>query len=140
MADASELLTSYRDGTAGAGDKLVRKYVAATGKQAAAASDAAQASYTEAMRDPKVLARRQKELRKVTEEQMNSAMRDKGGSNYATSTGASGQKWVDNALPYVNLAESTAANLPPRSRDPMVNVDKRVKPIVKALHDLKEQR
>jgi hypothetical protein len=138
MADAAELRRAYEEGTSGAGEKLVRKYEARGDKAARASSDAAQQSYETAMKDPKVLKRRQTSLKRVSDQEMNEAMRATGASAYAAATAAKAQKQAERALPYVNEAERLAANLPPKVRDPVQNWVQRGGPIAKRLREMKE--
>lgn len=139
MADMAELTKEYESGTSGASTKLVRRYEAAQGKLSKAASAEAQASYEEAMKDPNVLKRRQRNLARLTEEDLNKGMREKGGSNYSTGTSAGKDKWAKNAAPFISEAERVSANLPRRTRNVEENIRNRSMPVAKALRALKDK-
>jgi len=138
MPNASELKNDFVNGASGASAKLVDRYTKRTDKAARAASDDAQNAYKQAMADPKVIARRQSMLKKVTEEEMNAAMRAKGGSAYAAGVANAGDKWANKVQPFFDTIDQTVAKLPARTRDVAANVQKRVTPIAVALRAKKE--
>jgi len=133
-------LDEYKNRAPASADKLVRKYQAATGKLDAARSPDAQASYEEAMRDPAVLKRRQTNLGKLSEADLNNAMQAKGGSAYAAGTAAGADKWAKNVAPYFGEIDRIKAKLPRRTRDPAANVQSRVTPFAKGLSDMKKKQ
>lgn len=115
------------------GEKLVKRYTAATDKLSKATSPEAQANYVEAMSDPEVLGRRLTNLGKLTEEDLNRAMRAKGAAAYGAAVRVAGDKWVKKFRPYGEVMDSVVAGLPAPTRDAMANIDNRLKPIVAAV-------
>lgn len=138
--DLNDARAEYERNASAASEKLVRKFTQATGKVDKARSPAAQAAYEAAMRDPKVLARRQKALSKVSENEVNEAMRAKGGAAYSAGVSAGVDKWQRNVAPYMSELDRTVAGLPARSRDVAANVQNRVLPIAKNLNALKDKQ
>jgi hypothetical protein len=138
--DRNSAMNEYKNRTAGAAQKLVDKYTATSGKLAKASSDSAQKAYIAGVSDPKAQARRQQNLRKLNEEDLNAAMRAKGGAAYSTGTQAGADKWSKNVEPYLQTIESTVAGLPERTRDVTQNVTNRVLPIAKALNAKKNSQ
>lgn len=138
MPSPSEVKADYVSGAAAAGGKLVDRYTKVTDKLAKASSDAAQKSYAEAMRDPKVLQRRQNNLKKLSEEDLNKAMRDKGGAAYSAGVAAGADKWEKNVAPYFTEIDNISRALPARTRDPATNVTNRVTPFAVGLRKKKD--
>ena len=135
--DKSAAANEYKDRASASGDKLVRKYQAAPDKLAKSSSDTAQASYVEAMRDPKTLALRQLKLKKLSEDDLNRAMGATGASAYNNKVAASAPKWEKNTSPYLDEIDRIKATLKPRGRDVSANVTNRVLPLAKGLRDKK---
>jgi len=140
MVSGEEFKNDYVTGASNASTKLVDRYTRKTGKLDAAKSDAAQKNFEAAMKDPAVLKRRQTRLAKLTEDDLNRAMIEKGGSAYAAGVQTAGDKWATNVTPYLQKQEEIKRSLPARSRDPVQNVTQRVVPFAKGLNDLKKQR
>ena len=138
MADMNKLKDKYTQNASGAGQRLVDGYMSATGKVAAATSDAAQKNYIAAVTDPKVQARRVNNLKKLTDDDLNRAMAAKGSQNYSAGITAGVDKWAKNAEPFISEAERIAASLPARSRDVAANVANRVTPVAVGLRKKKE--
>lgn len=138
--DLNDASNEYRTNAPAAAGKLVRRFTQRQGKLAAATSPNAQKAYEEAMRDPAVLQRRQKNLAKLSEEDLNRAMSEKGASAYANGVTAGADKWQKGFQPYASTIDAARANLPARSRDPMANLTNRAGPIVKALSDQKKKQ
>lgn len=136
--NASEAKKDYVQYASSASDKLVREFTQRTDKVARGASAEAQASYEAAMRDPVVLKRRQKNLAKITEEEMNAAMRAKGASAYSAGVTASADKWERKVQPYFAEIDRVLPTMKARGRDVTANVQNRVLPIALALRKLKE--
>lgn len=139
MADMNKLQSKWQTRAGAASNDLVEAYTSKTGKLDAARSDAAEASYAAGVQNAIAKKRRQKALAKVSEEDMNRGMREKGGANYATSIGASGDKWAQKAAPFIAAAEDEARKLPARTANPVQNVTNRVVPIVKRLSEMRDK-
>lgn len=139
--DVEEAAQEYARVAAAASDKLVRRYVKTPDKLTKAASEQAQKLYEEAMKDPVVLKRRQLNLKKLTESELNAAMEQKGASAYASAVGAPTtlDKWKKDFAPYATEIDKITAALPARSRDATQNVMNRVVPLVKSLSELKKK-
>ncbi len=140
MANVEKWKKRYEEGTSGAGSRLVEGYVEKTGKLAAATSDSAQKSYEEAMKDPKVLKRRQNKLKKLSEDDLNKAMEAKGSTAYTTGTAAAVDKAAQNVSDFLNKQEEIVKSLPPRTRDVKSNVLNRVVPLAEGMSKLKESK
>lgn len=89
-----------------------------------------QALYEQRMRDPEVLAKRERALQKVSEAEWKNRAAEIGSSRIAAGMQANASKQADNYEPIA--AALRAVTLPPRSADPMANIDNRTKPIVMA--------
>jgi len=79
---------------------------------------------------------RAKALAKVSDEDWRKAALEKGAARIATGMAASKDKFRNGMGTVLSTIESVS--IAPRTADPMANVDNRVKPIVAALHKLKE--
>ena len=128
---------------------VVDKYKAAIGRVPAAYTEGikntknwnqkaqdGQALYAQKMSDPEVLARRGTEIAKVSDSEWaekatrKGAQRIAGGMTESLPKFSTGMGRVLSTIQGVTIA--------PRTTDPMANVDNRVKPIVKALADMKK--
>jgi hypothetical protein len=131
--------TDYVAGTSANSEKLVREYTNKTGKIEAATSSTAQKNYEDAMRDPKVLARRVSGLRKLSESDLNAGMTAKGASRYREGTAAAADRAAAAFAPVAAVIDSTVSALPARVRDGYQNLVNRAGPIVKNLQAFKEK-
>ena len=129
----------YTERTAVATGDLVEGYEKRTDKVARMSSDDAQKNFESAMKDPAVLKRRQSKLKKVSESDLNEAMRTKGAARYAEGTAASADKALENVTPFLEEIDIITARLPARTRDPRANVMNRVIPIAVGLREKKEK-
>lgn len=129
----------YTERTAVATGDLVEGYINRPDKVARMSSDDAQKNFEDAMRDPNVLRRRQSKLKKLTESDLNEAMRTKGAARYAEGTAASADKALMNVTPYLEEIDRIVASLPARTRDPRKNVMDRVVPLAVGLSDKKKK-
>lgn len=139
VIDKSKWKEKYTRNTAAATADLVDGYIARTDKVAKMSSDAAQSNYEAAMRDKKVLERRQKKLKGLSESDLNEAMETKGAARYAEGTAASADKALENVTPFLEEIDSITAKLPPRTRDPRQNVMDRVVPLAVGLRAKKDK-
>jgi len=89
-----------------------------------------QALYTTRMQDPNVLARREKGLQKVTDQDWKGNALSKGVQRIGPGMTAGAAKQAANYEPV--RKELEALTLPPRGPDAMANIDARVKPVVQA--------
>ena len=137
--DKAKWKDKYERNTAAATGDLVDGYVARTDKVARMASDNAQTNYEAAMRDAAVLKRRQEKLKKLSESDLNEAMRTKGAARYAEGTAASADKALANVEPYLDEIDKITASLKPRTRDPRQNVMDRVVPLAVGLAEKKKR-
>jgi len=137
--DKSKWKEKYERNTAAATGDLVDGYVARTDKVARMSSDTAQANYEAAMRDKKVLERRQSKLKGLSESDLNEAMRTKGAARYAEGTAASADKALANVEPYLDEIDKITAALKPRTRDPAQNVTNRDIPLAVGLRAKKDR-
>ena len=137
--DKSKWKEKYERNTAAATGDLVDGYVARTDKVARMSSDTAQSNYEAAMRDKKVLERRQSKLKGLSESDLNEAMRTKGAARYAEGTAASADKALANVEPYLDEIDKIVSTMKPRTRDPMQNVTNRVGPLAVGLRAKKDR-
>jgi len=137
--DRAKWKDKYTRNTAAATGDLVDGYVARTDKVTRMASDDAQKNFEDAMRDAAVLKRRQSKLKKLSESDLNDAMRTKGATRYAEGTAASADKALANVEPYLAELETIVTKLPARTRDPRKNVMDRVVPIAVGLSEKKRR-
>ena len=94
------------------------------------AAIAGQGLYEQRMADQAVLKRRERSLQKVSEGDWKNNAINKGATRIASGMQAGAQKQADNYEPIAE--ELRNLSLPPRSADPMANIDARVKPVVQA--------
>jgi len=137
--DKARWKDKYTRNTAAATEDLVKGYTDRTDKVARMSSDTAQSNYEAAMRDKKVLERRQKKLKGLSESDLNEAMRTKGATRYAEGTAASADKALTNVEPYLDEIDKIVGAMKPRTRDPRQNVMDRVIPIAVGLRDKKDR-
>lgn len=91
---------------------------------------AGQGLYVQRMQDSQVLARREKGLQKVTDQDWKNAALAKGVQRIGAGMQAGAAKQAQNYEPIRTALEQVS--LQPRTADPMQNIDNRVKPIVQA--------
>jgi hypothetical protein len=128
-------------------DQVVQKWTDAAGRVPTAytqgvqgadwqsAATAGQGLYVARMQDPSVLARRNSGISKVSDATWRSNAVSKGAARIAQGMAASKDKFQTGMAK--NLATISGVTLAARTTDPMSNIDGRVKPIAKALHDQK---
>lgn len=95
-----------------------------------ASAIAGQGLYVARMQDAAVLSRREKGLQRVSDQEWKQNALDKGVSRIGPGMTAGANKQAMNYEPIRVALESVS--LPPRTADPMANIDARVKPIVQA--------
>ncbi len=98
---------------------------------------AGQGLYTQMMSNPTVLARREKGINKVSNEDWKNAAQTKGAGVIAARMKAASGKQATNFEPYRSALE--AITLPAKTTDPASNVLNRVTPIAVAFRNLKDQ-
>lgn len=129
----SQIENNYRNAAGKAGSNYAASIDAITWQ---AEAQAGQALYVQQMQNPEVLDRRSKGIGKVSDTHFKQALRDKGAPVIAGRMQAAAGKMAQGFAPYRAALEGVS--LPPRSADPMQNVDNRVKPIVQAMVDTKK--
>lgn len=139
MADMQKLKDRWSSRASAASGDLVDSYVSKSGKLDAARSDAAESNYAAGVQNAVAKKRRQKALGRISEEDLNRGMRDRGGAAYQAAVQSTGDKWANKAAPFVAAAEAAAKGLKPRVQDPMANIDNRVKPVVRAMVETKDK-
>ncbi len=137
--DRSAFKEDYLAGTRNNAEKLVRNYVNRKGKLDAAASDEAEELYREKLEAAIAARKRQKALRKVSEEDMNRGMKETGAAAYKAKTRLKADKMLKNVEPYLDVLDELEGNLPPRTADPMENLVNRAGKVVMALHEKKKE-
>lgn len=131
--DMSKWEAKYKKNAAGAAEEWYADFMAATGIAAAAASAEAQKLYADKMADPAVIAKRQKKLAKLTDEDFKASVRIGGSALYRKGIEAKGGKAAKGFAPFAAVIDSVVAGLPAKGTDPEQNVLNRVIPLVKAL-------
>jgi len=133
IKSATEIDKAYKDAIGNVPAKYKTGVQATTGWKEAAI--AGQGLYEQQMSDRAVLARRQKGLESVADEDWKKNTIDKGAARIGAGMTAGADKRTKNYEPYRN--EIAAITLPARTADPTQNVTNRVVPIAVRLHALK---
>ena len=128
MKSLERIKANYK-GAAGTAAARYKEAIPGIAWQAAAI--AGQDLYESQMRDPEVLARRGKNITKVSDASFQSAMEKKGAPVIGARMSDAADKQAANFAPYKAAIEAVA--LPDRTADAMTNIDQRLKPIVAAL-------
>lgn len=128
MKSLERIKANYK-GAAGTAASRYKEAIPGIAWQAAAVDG--QELYEAQMRDSEVLARRAKNIAKVSDSAFQSAMEKKGAPVIASRMTEAADKQASNFAPYKSAIE--AVSLPDRTADPMTNIDQRLKPIVSAL-------
>ena len=97
---------------------------------------AAEELYAQKVQEAVASKRRARKLSEVTDEQWRAAAKSKGAQRIGPGMTASKEKF-NKGIGRV-LETIRGVSIAPRTADPIANVDNRVKPIVSALHKLKE--
>jgi len=119
-------------------DKLVEKYIARTDKLARATSPEADKAYREALADEMTPRLRLLRLKELTEEDLNTAMREKGRPAYPRAVELAKDKYRRRFEPYAREIEAILPKLAPKTRDVERNVMERVLPIAVGLRNKKK--
>src|SRR5467141_3783028 len=128
-----DLKNDFSAGVGAKAQKWERNTSKATGVIDAGRSDAAEATYAAKMQQVLANKQRQKGLSRVSDADFQAGVRAVGGGGWSSATTRKADKFVKKARPYIDAAIDEANKLPPRSADPIANVDQRVKPIVARL-------
>ncbi len=137
--DRTAAKDNYKTGASNNADKLVKNYVATTGKVDAARSDSAEKLFAEKMQQVIANKSRQKGLANVSEAEMNAAMTKSGAQNYRSGTTNNADKQAKNVEPYYAALDSLEGKYPARTADGMTNLTQRAGLVVKTLQDLKKR-
>jgi len=137
--DRTKALEKYVKHAKDAADELVENFCKRSDIIDLATSEAAQKLWIAKITDPKVQERRIKNLKKVSITELHTAMREYGGENYKKGVEKKKTKWQKRVEPYFDVIESVVPTLPPKTADPMENIDNRLKAIVAALVKKKEE-
>lgn len=128
MKSLERIKANYK-GAAGTAAARYRESIPGIAWQAAAVDG--QDLYEAQMRDSEVLARRAKNIAKVSDSSFQSAMEKKGAPVIASRMADAADKQAANFAPYKSAIEGVS--LPDRTADAMTNIDQRLKPIVAVL-------
>ncbi len=131
--DMAKWEAKYKKNAGAAGDEWLAALTATTGIAAAAASPEAQKLYADKMSDASIIAKRQKRLAKLTDEDFKAPARAVGAAGYKKGIEAKGGKAARGFAPMAAVIDAAVAGLAPKGTDPESNVMNRVLPIVKAL-------
>ena len=93
--------------------------------------------YVAKMSDPAVLERRAKALARISDEEWRRAALEKGKARIGKGMAFGADKWEKEWRPYAEAL--SAVELPPRTVDPMANIDNRLKAIVETLVSKKKE-
>ena len=104
--------------------------------QEKAASNAAEELWKQKIAEAAAANRRQKAVSQVSNAEWQGKAANVGASRIGAGMSANADKRTRNFEPYRSAIEGVS--LPPRTADPMANIDQRVKPIVSALVDTKK--
>jgi hypothetical protein len=117
-------------------DRYTRKIKKAKWKEAAI-SDEAEELWKEKVVEAAEKRRRKARLEKVSEEEWRSLAANLGAKRIKESLEGRIDKWAANWKPYAEALANT--ELEPKTADPEENIDRRVKPVVKALVNKKKE-
>ncbi|MEM3675408.1 MAG: hypothetical protein QXG08_08065 [Candidatus Methanomethyliaceae archaeon] len=117
-------------------DRYARKIKKAKWKERAA-SEEAEKLWADKVAEAAARMRRKKRLEKVSEEEWRKAATELGGKRIGESLKIKLDKWHRNWLPYAETLKGL--ELPPKTADPMENIDRRTKAVVSALIKKKEE-
>ena len=131
--DMSKWETKYKKNAGASGDEWLAEFLATTGIAAAASSAEAQKLYADKMADASIIAKRQRKLAKLSDEDFKAPARLVGAAGYKKGVDAKGGKAAKGFAPFAAVIDSVVAALPPKGVDPESNVLNRVIPLVKAL-------
>lgn len=137
--DVNQAKADYATGASNNAEKLVRKYVAKSGKLEAARSDAAEKLYAAKVSAAIANKSRQKGLAKTNEAEMNAAMQSSGAANYRSGTNRSQDKWARNVQPYIDGLNGLEGRYPAKTADPMANLMNRSGLVVKTMTEIKKR-
>ena len=127
---------NYEDASRIAPDRYERGVKAAEWKSAAA-SDAAERAFAEKLREAIDKQRRKKAIEKKTDEDWRRPALEIGKGRLKEGMAGKADKWASEFKPFADAI--SGVTLPPRSANWEDNIDKRLKPIVKALVETKEK-
>lgn len=131
---ADEWAKEYKEGATRKASKWQKRFLETTGIAAAAASDEAQTRYETKMADPAILKLRQKKLAKLSDEDFKAPVRKTGPGIYSSAVAAKVDKAKSGVAPFLDVLREVVPTLEPPTDDIDTNIDKRVKPIARALH------
>ncbi len=137
--DRTAAKANYVSGASNNAEKLVKNYIAQTGKLDAAKSDAAEKLYADKVAQAIANKSRQKGLNRVSESDMNAAMQATGAQNYRSGTSRSSDKQAKNVEPYYAALDALEGKLPARTADPMQNLINRAGAVVKTMVETKKR-
>lgn len=100
--------------------------------QGPAGSEEAEKNFKDAMAKVVVDKTRQKGVKESSNAEWQKNAEEKGGAVIATRVAESLDEYERNFGPILDAMNSAAERLPPKGLDPMVNIDKRLKPVVAA--------
>ena len=137
MVDTKSLDQTQRKWEAAIG-RVPQAYVEGVNaaKDVIAKGVAAEELYAQRVQEAIASKRRARKLAEVSDEQWRTAAKEKGGARIGPGMSAAKQKFNVGISKVLSTLQSVS--LPPRTADPMANIDNRVKPIVAALRKLKE--
>jgi len=130
----SEIKKNYEASTSLVTERYKTGVSSATWKEEAKGG---QDLYESMMSDPDVLARREKGIDRVSDEEWRRAAADKGAPIIASRMKGASAKQAARFEPYRNVLESLS--LEPRTADTDLNIDNRVKPIARAFRNKKNE-
>ncbi len=134
MPSQSEIKKNYTDAIPSVPAKYKKGIEGTTGFIEAAVDG--QGNYETKMADPNVLARRGKNLAKLSDADWKNPAATTGASRIGAGMSANADKQARNYEPYRSALEGLT--LDKRTTDPMQNIDNRVKPVVKTMIDTKK--
>lgn len=128
---------NYSDAANIAAERYKEGISQTSGWKEKATSSEAEELWKAKMQEAIAAERRRKALERVSESEWKEAAVKKGYSRIGQGMRAAVDKHAKNWAPYKEALE--AVSLPPRSIDPMANIDNRLKPVVQALVNKKKE-
>jgi len=139
VIDVVEAAKAYVEGAKAKADKLVRKYVAVTDKIGRLTTDKAIENWKERVVSDIAVKLRTRNLKELTDEDLNKAMREKGKTAYITAVGLAEDKYRERFDPYAKEIDLIIPKLKPKEVDARTNVLNRVVPLAVGLQNKKKK-
>ena len=138
--DVQKSSNNFEKGAQAAGSKWLEGFLATTGMADAAKSEKAQQAYVAKMSSPDTLAKRQRRLSNLGDEDFKRKARVGGASLYSQGVMGTKEKWAKNFSPIADAINGVLDSLPAKTSDPMTNLTQRAGPVIMAASEAAKKR